>query len=58
VDWDRVKGLVTREAARLGEGDKVEQERADALETCLRQAEQARQAPATWPRGCASGWIG
>jgi hypothetical protein len=44
VDWDRVKGLVSREAARLGEGDKVQQERADALEACLRLAEQARQA--------------
>jgi hypothetical protein len=44
VDWDRIKGLVAREAARLSEGDKAEQERADALEACLRQAEQARQA--------------
>jgi hypothetical protein len=44
VDWDRVKGLVSRVAARLAEGDKVQQERADALEECLRYAEQARQA--------------
>jgi hypothetical protein len=36
--------LVTHEAARLSEGDKGAQERADALEACLRQAEQARQA--------------
>jgi hypothetical protein len=44
VDWERVKRLVAREAARLGEGDRVQQERADALEACLRLAEQARQA--------------
>jgi hypothetical protein len=36
--------LVTRDAARLSEGDKGEQERADALEACLSQAEQARRA--------------
>jgi hypothetical protein len=39
-----VRGLVSREAARLGEGDRVQQERADALEACLRLAEPARQA--------------
>jgi serine/threonine-protein kinase len=44
VDWERVRGLVSRDAARLSEGDKVQQERADALEACLRLAEQARQA--------------
>jgi hypothetical protein len=44
VDWERVEGFVSREAARLAEGDKAQQERADALEACLRQGEQARQA--------------